>query len=166
MARSKPDEPWQQDFKVLSSSVFFVFGFALAMPFVAWASFQYLGVALTRISFPELACVYGYSIFTFSFACILCVVNIAAIEWLAVLGALGFSAAFLIRNLWARLGVSESGGYMPPMGLDSGTDMEAQGGVPSLVTEEPDRKKASMLLVGLVGLHFVFALVLKFMFFA
>jgi len=148
-------EPWQHDFTVLSFATSLVFGFAVAMPFVAWGVFSFLGVSTSNISFVELACVYGYSIAAFIPACLLCSIPASWLEWLSVITFLSFSTVFLVRNLWERLGVEE-GGYMPPsMEVDPEQGVTGNGG----------KKSAAIFLFGLCGLHFVFALILKTYFF-
>mmetsp|Transcript_16307 Transcript_16307/g.31640 ORF Transcript_16307/g.31640 Transcript_16307/m.31640 type:complete len:346 (+) Transcript_16307:154-1191(+) len=152
---------WQHDFKVLGLGASFVFGFALAMPFVAWGCFTYLGVSTANISFTELACVYGYSIAPFLVACVICMVP--DLEWPAVIIALIWSTVFLLRNLWSRLGRSENG-YLPPMAPEA--DQSQDDATSLMMGDEPQQRKlAAVLLAGVIGLHIVFAVVLKVKFF-
>ncbi|GBG25012.1 Protein YIPF1-like [Hondaea fermentalgiana] len=154
---------WQHDFKVLGLGASFVFGFALAMPFVAWGCFTYLGVSTANMTFIELACVYGYSISPFLVACVVCIVP--ALEWPAVILALGWSAVFLLRNLWARIATSNDG-YVPPMDTESGEQpLQDAGSLLGDQTSPQGRKLAATLLAGVIGLHVVFAMVLKLKFF-
>uniref|UniRef100_A0A7S2W618 Protein YIPF n=1 Tax=Mucochytrium quahogii TaxID=96639 RepID=A0A7S2W618_9STRA len=157
---STTDDQWEHDLGQLSFTAMLVYGFAVAMPFVAWGVFSYLGVSTSNIAFSELACVYGYSFSAFLPASLLCLIPHNSVSWLALLTALGFSAAFLMMNLWERLGTT-AGGYLPPMQVD-GENGQSE---PSLVTEKPSRQTAAIFLVGLLGLHIVFALVLKIKFF-
>mmetsp|Transcript_11297 Transcript_11297/g.32067 ORF Transcript_11297/g.32067 Transcript_11297/m.32067 type:complete len:332 (-) Transcript_11297:130-1125(-) len=164
---SANDEPWEQDLTKLTFGATFVYGFATVSPLVAWGSFQYLGMAQAQLSVTELACLYGYSLTPFVFASVLCAVPFDEVGTLAAVMAFAFSATFVVRSIWARLGDVRvrltDDGYEPPSADDSGSldPPLGDGEAPAL-----NRKTAALLLTGLVGLHAVFALVLKLKFFA
>jgi hypothetical protein len=153
------DKPWQHDFSVLSLGAAIVFGFAGVSPLVAWGSLHYMGVGgAQEVSLVELVCLYGYSILPFLLACLVCAIPSDVVAWLAVVLALAASSVFLIRNLWHRLGVGASGGYLPPMTVGADQALE-------LAPGDKDRRATAALIAGLLGLHLCFAIVLKLMFF-
>jgi len=160
-AHGSEQEPWQHDFKILGFAASFVYGFSIAMPLVAWGAFRYLGIS-NGLTFVQLACLYGYSISTFLVACILCTVPSQGFQWFAVLFALAWSAHFLVKNLKPDFSGSlaeQGGGYNPP-------GLEAQ--VQMLDADEPaghNRQKKLVLLGGLLGVHLIFAVILKLYFF-
>jgi hypothetical protein len=153
------EKPWQHDFSVLSMGAAIVFGFAGVSPLVAWGSLHFLGVGgAQEVSLVELICLYGYSILPFLLACLLCAIPSDVVAWLSVVLALAASSVFLIRNLWHRLGVGASGGYLPPMTVGADQALEVAPG-------DKDKRAAAVLIAGLLGLHLCFAIVLKLIFF-
>jgi len=162
-------DKFQHDFSLLSSGAMFVFGVAIAMPVVAWASFHYLGVAMAEVTFVEVACVYGYSLFTFIFSCLLSALPLEAIygDLVAMVFPFAFSACFLFFNLWRRLrALPGSDGYMEPMSTFEND--QSLGGADAEEDSTPhtgSQAGAGLLLLGMFGLHGLFALILKFEYF-
>jgi hypothetical protein len=96
---------------------------------------------------PNLICLYGYSLVAFIPASLLCSIPSGGIQWLALIAGFGYSAAFLLRNLWCEL----SAHVLPQLATESGSPA--------------GRKRAAAILAGIIGLHLVFALVMKVFFF-
>jgi hypothetical protein len=131
---------------LMADAAWVVYGFGLAMPIIAWAVLKYSGIS--GLSLPNLICLYGYSLVAFIPASLICAVPSAALQWLTLFCAFAYSAAFLLRNLWSEL----SGHVLPQLATESGSPA--------------GRKRAVVMLTGIIGLHFAFALVMKIVFFS
>lgn len=139
---------FKKDITLLTWAMSIVYGFAIAMPTVAYFGFQYLAVG-SNMRFIELACLYGYSLTPFLLTTLLCMIPVSAVEWTAVVLAFVCSAGFLLRNLSVRIRA------------DGGSIEE----IANARTEE-GRKTIGIIVLSLLGLHLVFSLLLKFMFFS
>lgn len=80
----------KKDITMLTWAMSVVYGFALAMPTVAYFALQYLAVG-SHIKFIELLCLYGYSLAPFLLTALICTIPVAWVEWIAVIGAFGLS---------------------------------------------------------------------------
>ena len=143
LAHPADAEPWHYDFKLLTFAATLVTSCVLLMPFAAWFAMRYIG-ASGAIGFLNLVCVYGYSITAFVPASILCGIFPSRVwNWSVVSIAFGLSATFLFSNIWTAVRRASNIEHQTPEG----------------------RKRLAILILGLFGIHAVFALLLKVYFF-
>jgi len=135
----------------LSLAIICVYLYAFLTPLIIWMSAGYAGVK--GMTVMEVITVYGYGMTMWIAVAVLCIIPIESMRWLAVLGAVCVSGAFLIRNVHALLGTAESGGA-------TGFDLNAG----SAINERANILRMLWILLGF--LHFVFAIFLKVMFFS
>merc|ERR1712034_201295 len=84
------DVGWEYDFQVVLTCASLVYGFALFIPLIMWVA----GKQIENLTFPfPLAlCLYGYSLFSFIPASILCLVPSEIVSWLSLMTAFLFSS--------------------------------------------------------------------------
>lgn len=90
-----PDSVWTYDFNVVLNAAIIIYGFLAAMPTVYWLVMRHFAVPFQLV---HLFCLYGYSLFSFVFAVLLCLIPSETLHWCALLGAAATSVAFLVKN--------------------------------------------------------------------
>jgi hypothetical protein len=87
---------WAYDFQSVLTSGSVIFSYAFAAPAIVWFIFKQYE---PKLRFVTVYCVYGYSLFLYIPAALLCMFPSWTICWLSLLTASGVSAMFLLRNL-------------------------------------------------------------------
>jgi protein YIPF1/2 len=90
------DENWENDFQIIMNAASLIYGFVSLAPIVSYFTLGQLGV---NVSLITLICLYGYSLFIFIIASLICLIPSTTATWLALLGAAGISSVFLMRNI-------------------------------------------------------------------
>lgn len=86
---------WQYDFNSVVSIASVVYGFTVASTLLVWFLFRQLE---TNTSLITVLCVYGYSLFVFIPASIICLAPSELVSWLSLTVAAASSGLFLVRN--------------------------------------------------------------------
>ncbi|GAM23762.1 hypothetical protein SAMD00019534_069370 [Acytostelium subglobosum LB1] len=91
---------WEVDFKKLVYSTIAILGYAFAIPLILWALFKWMKLQLRLL---DMVCIYGYALFIFIPASVLCVVPIGIFQWVIVGLCTLVSGAFLVTNIFTPL---------------------------------------------------------------
>eukprot|EP01035_Chromulina_nebulosa_P017761 gene17761-23361_t len=87
---------WVYDFQSIISASSLIYGFASFVPFLVWIILkQYDG----NVKLITMICVYGYSLFMFIPASLLCLFPSEVVSWLILLVTAGLSSLFILRSL-------------------------------------------------------------------
>lgn len=92
-----PVAEWSYDFTTASIACVVIYSYCAAMSFLVWAAMKWKEVPVTLL---DIVCLYGYSMFLFFLAAILCVIPITWLQWIIVVVAGLWSLAYLLANLW------------------------------------------------------------------
>jgi hypothetical protein len=158
-AHDSSKEPWERDYRLLTFASTMVVAYTFAVPLLIWASSLYVGVD-PRPSLTKMVGIYGYSMFNFIPASLLCVIPLGGVQWVVVLAAGALSGVVLLRNLWTLFGTRYTA---LPQDTESQTTLN---GVGAQSGDAPARSKSAFLLLcGAAALHGVFSLLLKLFFF-
>lgn len=84
------------DFQSILTSGSVIYSYAFAAPALVWFIFKQYE---PKLRFVTVYCIYGYSLFLFIPAALVCMVPSWTVCWLSLLTAAGVSAVFLLRNL-------------------------------------------------------------------
>jgi hypothetical protein len=87
---------WTYDFTKMTFGATIVYGYASLIPFLVYLALRYAGA---RTSLVDLLCLYGYSLFIYVPASILCIPPSPVVQWIFVALAALASTAFLVRSL-------------------------------------------------------------------
>eukprot|EP01033_Poteriospumella_lacustris_P000359 gene359-235_t len=87
---------WAYDFQSILTSGSVIYSYAFAAPALVWFIFKQYE---PKLRFVTVYCIYGYSLFLFIPAALVCMVPSWTVCWLSLLTAAGVSAVFLLRNL-------------------------------------------------------------------
>lgn len=89
--------PWSYDFTVASVACFTVYAFCGLMPLCVWGLMLWKAVPAGLI---DVLCLYGYSMFTFLLAAILCAFPSDGFQWAACIICGLWSLLYLFANFW------------------------------------------------------------------
>lgn len=98
-------EPFKADYGLISVAAMMLYGCLVGVPVLAYALVYFLGQGVNTVDFRQLICVYGYSFTPIIPVCIVCLIPWEWLRWLAVLGGLAASLAFMQGNLLADLAI-------------------------------------------------------------
>jgi hypothetical protein len=87
---------WTYDFTKMTFGATIVYGYASLIPFLVYLALRYAGA---RTSLVDLLCLYGYSLFIYVPASILCIPPSPVVQWIFVALAALASTAFQVRSL-------------------------------------------------------------------
>eukprot|EP01113_Clastostelium_recurvatum_P024851 TRINITY_DN2973_c0_g1_i1.p1 TRINITY_DN2973_c0_g1~~TRINITY_DN2973_c0_g1_i1.p1 ORF type:complete len:316 (-),score=60.90 TRINITY_DN2973_c0_g1_i1:90-1037(-) len=87
---------WTYDFNRITFGATTIYGYSIVIPFIMWAVFKWMKMPFRLI---ELLCIYGYSLFVFIPACLLCIIPRMEVQWAVTAVAAGLSGWFLVSNL-------------------------------------------------------------------
>lgn len=73
-----------------------IYSFLFCAPALLWLIFR---TYEENLKYSSVFCLYGYSLFVFIPAVLLCLLPYNAVTWLVLLAAAGVSTVFLLRNL-------------------------------------------------------------------
>eukprot|EP00245_Coleochaete_scutata_P010592 TRINITY_DN3754_c0_g1_i1.p1 TRINITY_DN3754_c0_g1~~TRINITY_DN3754_c0_g1_i1.p1 ORF type:complete len:301 (-),score=47.82 TRINITY_DN3754_c0_g1_i1:500-1402(-) len=90
------ESPWHYNINKVTWAATIFYGYVGVVPVVLYFALQYFGMATGLV---QLWCLYGYSLFVFLPASIICVVPLELLRWIAVGAAAGVSTTFLFLNL-------------------------------------------------------------------
>jgi hypothetical protein len=91
---------WNGDVQKITSSASFLYGALFVVPTVTYAMLRSTGATRPIL---ELISLYGYSLVAFVPTCIICVLPIEPLHWVALIISLLINAKFLHRNIIAQL---------------------------------------------------------------
>jgi hypothetical protein len=91
-------DAWNYDFTVASIAAATVYAYVGLMSLAVWGVMKWKGLPVTLVHSVAL---FGYSMFPFLLACIICAIPVTAIQWLACVVALVMSLAYLLLNCWS-----------------------------------------------------------------
>jgi len=96
-------EAWHSDVEKISNAAWGLYLSLLFIPLLIKGIMSYSGVSKAQIpSVIELVSLYGYSLFAYVPACVLCVVPFGWFRWLVVCTAFGLSTALLLTNIYVE----------------------------------------------------------------
>ena len=98
-----PMQPWTYDFTAASAAAAAVYAFIVFMSFLVWGLMKWKSVP---VGLTDALCLYGYSMFIFLLAAILCAVPVKPFQWLVCVLAAVWSCAYLLLNMWQLWKVS------------------------------------------------------------
>ena len=87
---------WTYDFTKMTLGATIIYAYTFGVPLLVYLALRYAG---TRVAFTEVICLYGYSLFVYIPASILCIPPAAWLQWLVVSVAALASTAFVVRSL-------------------------------------------------------------------
>lgn len=87
---------WEYDFQSVVTACSFVFSFASLCPILIYFIFKQYD---SKVKLISMICLYGYSLFVFIPATLLCLIPSVLVQWLVLLMAGAASGLFLLRNL-------------------------------------------------------------------
>lgn len=93
-------DSWTYDMTMLVKCVSVVYGFTVGVPVLFYLGCRQMQIPLT---FPQLLCLYGYSLTVFVPMTLLCLIPSALADWLLLAAGGGVAAAFLVRTLQPTL---------------------------------------------------------------
>ncbi|GAM26248.1 hypothetical protein SAMD00019534_094230, partial [Acytostelium subglobosum LB1] len=91
---------WEVDFHRLVYSAISIIGYALIIPLILWGVFKWMKLGVRLL---EMMCIYGYSLFIFIPASILCIIPIGIVQWIVIGVSAVVSGAFLVTNIFTPL---------------------------------------------------------------
>eukprot|EP00899_Mesostigma_viride_P004913 jgi/Mesvir1/14422/Mv09804-RA.1 len=91
---------WKYDINKVTSSATIFYSYVGIMPVIFHFMLRYFG---GTIPLTQLWCLYGYSLFAFIPASIVCILPSETMRWLIVLGACFVSSTFLLQNFRAQV---------------------------------------------------------------
>jgi len=101
----KDAQDFESDHKLLSEAATMIYGLLVAVPLVVRLGLYCAFQSVDSINFKQVICVYGYSLAPLIPMSVVCLVPLGFLRWLAVLGGLGTSLAFIYGTLWTDLAV-------------------------------------------------------------
>jgi hypothetical protein len=129
---------WQYDFQRVTTATSIVYSFEVLPAMAVWFAGKYVQCPLPLIPLVSL---YGYSLLPFIPATLLCTFPSTILALLALFGAAAWSLLFIANSLKTLI-----------------TDHFGE-------TDEVEKKKGQMFLLGIAGVHVLFTLCLKFLFY-
>jgi len=87
-------EPY--DFNKIPIGASVIYGYTVLIPLVMWAVFKWMKIPFKLM---ELLCIYGYALFVFIPACVLCIIPQKQLQWVFTAIAAALSGWFLVTNL-------------------------------------------------------------------
>jgi hypothetical protein len=129
---------WQYDFQRITTATTIVYSFEVLPAVAVWFAGKYVQCPLHLIPLMSL---YGYSLLPFIPATLLCTFPSTILALLALMGACSWSLLFVANSLKALI-----------------ADHFGE-------TDEVEKKKGQMFLLGIAGAHAIFALALKVLFY-
>ncbi|EFA77607.1 Yip1 domain-containing protein [Heterostelium album PN500] len=91
---------WEANFKTVVYSAIAIYGYALVIPLVLWGIFKWMKLGLRIL---DMLCIYGYALFIFIPASIICLIPVGLVQWIVVGVCTLVSGAFLVTNVFAPL---------------------------------------------------------------
>eukprot|EP01132_Coremiostelium_polycephalum_P002429 gene2429-2999_t len=91
---------WEVDVKKLVYSAIAIYGYSVIIPVVLWGIFKWMKLGIGLL---DMLCIYGYTLFIYIPASILCVVPQSLAQWIIVGGACLLSGVFLVTNVFTPL---------------------------------------------------------------
>jgi len=91
---------WQVDINIVVYSAIAVYGYSFLVPLILWGVFKWMKLGLRLL---DMLCIYGYTLFIYIPASVLCVVPVTFVQWIIVGVASGVSGVFLVTNIFTPL---------------------------------------------------------------
>jgi hypothetical protein len=87
---------WTYDFTKMTFGATIVYGYTMLIPLLVYLALRYAGARTTLV---DLLCLYGYSLFIYVPASILCIPPSPVVQWIFVAVAAFASTTFVVRSL-------------------------------------------------------------------
>jgi len=100
-----PSGEWYYNFDKVTWGALTIYGYTIVIPFAMWVVFKWMKIPFRLL---ELLCIYGYALFVFIPASILCVVPLPVVQWIVTGIATLLSGWFLVTNLIPPLRAHEA----------------------------------------------------------
>jgi len=100
-----PSGEWYYNFNKVTWGALTIYGYTIVIPFIMWLVFKWMKIPFRLL---ELLCIYGYALFVFIPASILCVVPLVVLQWIVTGIAALLSGWFLVTNLIPPLRAHEA----------------------------------------------------------
>ncbi|KYQ93520.1 Yip1 domain-containing protein [Tieghemostelium lacteum] len=97
---SSDHSKWQVDMQKIVYSAIAIYGYSFIVPLILWGVFKWMKLGLRLL---DMLCIYGYTLFIYIPASILCVVPLQLVQWIIVGIAALVSGAFLVTNIFTPL---------------------------------------------------------------
>jgi len=105
LLQTADDEPFKADYGLISVAATMLYGCLVAVPVITRALIYFTGQDANTINFRQMICVYGYSLTPIIPVSIVCLIPWEFLRWLACLGGLAASLAFMQGHLLADLSI-------------------------------------------------------------
>lgn len=99
----EPLPRWTYDFSAATIAAGVVYTFIIFMSFLVWGLMKWKNVP---VGLTDALCLYGYSMFVFLLAGILCAVPVTGFQWIICILAAIWSCSYLLLNMWQLWKVS------------------------------------------------------------
>jgi len=86
----------EYDFNKIPIGACVIYGYSIVVPLVMWVVFKWIKIPFKLM---ELLCIYGYALFVFIPACVLCIIPQKQLQWVFTAVATALSGWFLVTNL-------------------------------------------------------------------
>ncbi|KAN0055287.1 hypothetical protein ACTA71_008397 [Dictyostelium dimigraforme] len=91
---------WEVDIQKIVYSAIAIYGYSFVIPLILWGVFKWMNLGLRLL---DMLCIYGYTLFIFIPASILCVIPLQLVQWIIVAVAAIVSGLFLVSNIFTPL---------------------------------------------------------------
>ncbi|KAK5584416.1 hypothetical protein RB653_006027 [Dictyostelium firmibasis] len=91
---------WEVDIKKIVYSAVAIYGYSFVIPLILWGIFKWMNLGLRLL---DMLCIYGYTLFIYIPASILCVIPLQLVQWIIVAVAAIVSGLFLVTNIFTPL---------------------------------------------------------------
>ncbi|KAM9997843.1 hypothetical protein ACTFIY_007502 [Dictyostelium cf. discoideum] len=91
---------WEVDIQKIVYSAITIYGYSFVIPLILWGIFKWMNLGLRLL---DMLCIYGYTLFIFVPASILCVIPLQLVQWIIVAVASIISGLFLVTNIFTPL---------------------------------------------------------------
>ncbi|CCW67929.1 unnamed protein product [Phytomonas sp. Hart1] len=95
-----PSKTWTYDFSVASVACMVIYLYCFALGAAVWMGMHWKNLPITL---TDTLCLYGYSMFIFIIAALLCMIPINMVQWVVVMFCGMWSAVYILSNLWHML---------------------------------------------------------------
>ncbi|EGC29720.1 hypothetical protein DICPUDRAFT_51115 [Dictyostelium purpureum] len=94
------EKDYQVNIKKIVYSAIAMYGYSIIIPAILWGIFKWMNLGLRLL---DMLCIYGYAMFIYIPASVLCVIPNTLIQWIIVAVAAVVSGVFLVTNIFTPL---------------------------------------------------------------
>merc|ERR1712083_705709 len=92
-------EAWHSDVEKISNAAWGLYLSLAMFPALVYLLIKYTALPTSAVSYFKLLSLYGYSLFSYVPACVLCVIPNVWVRWIVVMTAFTISTTFLLGNI-------------------------------------------------------------------